>query len=74
MVSTVIAELQRAAVGPYLPKELQGAHKRPRPHFPSVHICPLVQQKRQVPVALNPLCKHMVDDGLTGRPHYQGLF
>lgn len=39
----------------HLPEELQRAHKRPRPHLPSVHVSPLVQQQWEVPVALHPL-------------------
>lgn len=40
---------------PHLPQELQGAHKRPSAHLPAVHIGPLIQQQRQVTVALYPL-------------------
>ncbi len=35
--------------------------------LPPCHICPLVDQERKVPVALYPLCKHVVQNGFTCR-------
>lgn len=57
-----------------LPKKLEGADEGARPHLPSVHVSPLVQQQRQVAVGLNPLRKHVVHDRLRCRPHHQRLF
>jgi hypothetical protein len=57
----------------HLPQELESAHKGAGAHLPSVHVAPLVDSQGQVPVALDPLGEHVVDDGLTGGPNNQGL-
>jgi hypothetical protein len=38
----------------FLPQELTGSHKNARPHFPSNHIAPLVDEQRQIPVTVDP--------------------
>ena len=48
----------------FLPKKLQGADEGLGAHLPAMHICPLVELEGQVPVALDPLSKHVVDHGL----------
>ena len=58
---------------PFLPQELGGAQEQPRPHLPADDVAPLVQQHRQVAVALDPLREHTVDDRLGGRPHDERL-
>lgn len=57
----------------FLPKELQGADERLSAHLPAMHIGPLVEFERQIPVALNPLGKHVVHHCLRGGPDHQGL-
>ena len=57
-----------------LPEELQGSKEGPRAHLPSMRVGPLVDQQWQISVRLHPLRKHVVDHGLRGGPHRQGLF
>jgi hypothetical protein len=49
---------------PLLPEELRGAQEQPRAQLPAHHVCPLVEQQRQVTVA---------DDRLRRRPHDERL-
>jgi len=56
-----------------LPEELQGPDEGTCAHLPAVSVSPLIDQQRQVSVGLDPLRKHMVDHGLRGGPHCQGL-
>src|ERR1700733_4777100 len=58
----------------FLPQEFERAQEGPRAHFPSDHVGPLVEQHRQVAIALYPLSEHMVHDGFAGRPNDQRLF
>jgi hypothetical protein len=54
---------------PLLPQKFERPHKRPRPHFPTVHVGPLVDEHGQVAVGRDPLGKHVVDDGFRGGAH-----
>ena len=56
-----------------LPQELGGAQEHPRPQLPAHDVRPLVEQHRQVPVALDPLGEVGVDDGLGGGPYHHRL-
>ena len=56
-----------------LPEELGGAEEEARAHLPADHVGPLVDQQRQVAVALDPLRVHRVDDRLRRRPDDQRL-
>ena len=58
---------------PFLPQELRGAQEQPRAHLPADDVAPLVEQHRQVAVALDPFREHAVDDRLRRRPHDQRL-
>ena len=57
-----------------MPEELGGAQEESGPHLPAHHVRPLVQQNRQVPIALHPLRVHRVDDRLGRRPNDVRLF
>ena len=59
---------------PFLPQELGGAKEQPGTQFPAHHVRPLVDEKRKIAVALDPLRVHMHDDRLGGGPHHQWLF
>ena len=54
---------------PLLPEELAGAQEQPGPQLPPHDVGPLVEQQRQVPVALHPLRHVLADHGLAGGPH-----
>ena len=56
-----------------LPEELGGAQEQAGPQLPAHDVGPLVQQQRQVAVALDPLAHVLADDGLAGGPHHEGL-
>ena len=58
---------------PFLPQELRGTEEQPRPHLPTHDVGPLIQENREIPVALDPLREHRVDDGLRRRPHNERL-
>ena len=47
-----------------LPQELQCPQEGPGLHFPSVSVCPLVDQHRQVPVGVDPLGIHVIHNRL----------
>lgn len=51
----------------HLPEELQGAHKGAGAHLPAVHVGPLVDEQRQVAVALHPLQRGWQQGGGGGR-------
>ena len=51
-----------------LPEELAGAQEEAGPQLPAHDVGPLVQQQRQVAVALDPLGHELADDGLAGGP------
>ena len=51
-----------------LPEELAGAQEEARPQLPAHDVGPLVEQQRQVAVALDPLGHELADDGLAGGP------
>ncbi len=57
-----------------LPEELRRAQEQPGPQLPPHHVGPLVDQHRQVAVALDPLGVHVADDRLGGRADDQRLF
>ena len=57
-----------------LPEKLGGAQKQARSHFPAYYVGPLVDEQRQVAVALNPVFVGTPDHGLRGGPHNQFLF
>nr|GFC75354.1 hypothetical protein [Tanacetum cinerariifolium] len=50
----------------FLPQKLGGAQEEARAHFPAYHVGPLVDEQRQVAVALNPVFVSAPDDGLRG--------
>ena len=52
-----------------LPEELAGAQEEAGPQLPAHDVGPLVQQQRQVAVALDPLGHELADDRLAGGPH-----
>ncbi len=56
-----------------LPQELGGAQEQPRAQLPAHDVGPLVEQQRQVPVALDPAGHRVADDRLGGRAHGQRL-
>ena len=56
-----------------LPEELGGAQEEPRPHLPADDVRPLVDEQRQVAIALDPLRERRADDRLRGRPDDQRL-
>ncbi len=58
---------------PFLPQELGRAQKQPRAHLPAHDVRPLVDQQRQVAIALHPARERVADDGLGRRPHHQRL-
>ena len=58
---------------PFLPEELGGAEEEAGAHLPPDHVAPLVDEEREVAVALDPLREHRVDDRLGGRTDHQGL-
>jgi len=57
----------------FLPEKLGGSQKQPGPELPADHVGPLVQQHREIPVALDPLRQHRVDDRFGGGTHDQRL-
>ena len=52
-----------------LPEELAGAQEEARPQLPAHDVGPLVEQQRQVAVALDPLGHELADDRLAGGAH-----
>ncbi len=50
-----------------LPQELERPHKRPRAHLPPVHVAPLVDEQREVAVALHPPVQGRMGDVNRGR-------
>ena len=58
----------------FLPEELGRAQEQPRAHLPADHVGPLVDEQRQVAVALNPFLVGAPDDRLAGGPDDQRLF
>ena len=52
-----------------LPEELGRAQERARAQLPAHDVGPLVEQQRQVAVALDPLGHELADDRLAGRAH-----
>src|SRR3989475_11169034 len=55
----------------FLPEEFGGAQKETGAQLPAHDVAPLVQQERQIAIALDPLREHRVDDRLGRRPHDQ---
>src|SRR3712207_9095306 len=51
----------------FLPEELERTQEQARAHLPPDHVRPLVDEQRQVAVALHPLREHRVDDRLRRR-------
>ncbi len=58
---------------PFLPQELGGAQEQPRAHFPAHDVGPLVDQQRQVAIALHPARERIADDRLRRRPDDERL-
>ena len=56
-----------------LPEELERAQKQSRPHLPADNVCPLIDEDREVAIALHPFRVHRVDDRLGCRPDHQRL-
>ena len=59
---------------PFLPIEFKGAQKEFGAHLPPDNVSPLVDQDRQVPVALNPFGIHGPDDGFRSWADDQRFF
>ena len=59
---------------PLLPEEFESAKKEPCAHLPADDVRPLVDQYRQVAIALHPLRVHGVDDRLRSRTDDERLF
>ena len=57
----------------FLPEELGGAQEDARPHFPADDVGPLVDEDRQVAIALDPLRVARADDRLAGGPDDERL-
>ena len=53
-----------------LPQELAGAQEDAGPLLPADHVAPLVEQHRQVAVALDPLGHELAEDRLGRGPHH----
>ena len=58
---------------PFLPEELERAQEEPRAHLPAHDVRPLVDEQRQIAIALHPLGEHRVDDRLGRGPNDQRL-
>ena len=58
----------------FLPKELRGAQKQSRSHFPANDVRPLIDQKRQIAIRLNPVAISIPDNGFGSGPDDQRLF
>ena len=58
---------------PLLPEELGRAQEEARAQLPAHDVGPLVDEQRQVAVALHPAREGGADDGLRGRPHDERL-
>ena len=58
----------------FLPEKFGRAQKQARANFPANHICPLVEQHRQVAIALDPAREGIADDRFRGRAHDERLF
>ncbi len=58
---------------PLLPEELGGSQEQARPHFPTHHVRPLVDQQRQIAVGLHPAGEGGANDRLGGRPDHVWL-
>ncbi len=65
--------LRRVRGVAFLPEELGGAEEEPRPELPPHDVGPLVEEERQVAVALQPLRHVLADDRLTRGSHDDGL-
>ena len=72
----VVAGVLVGGVGgvPLLPQEFARTEEDARAHLPTDHVGPLVDEQRQVAVALDPLREVLVDDRLGGRADHDGLF
>jgi hypothetical protein len=55
----------------FLPEELRCAQKQPRPHLPSHHVAPLVEENWQVAIRLDPLGVTRADNRLARWPNHQ---
>ena len=56
-----------------LPEELGGAQEQARAHLPAHDVGPLVDEQRQIAIALDPALEGIADDRLRRRPHDQRL-
>ena len=57
-----------------LPEKLGGAQEHARAQLPADDVGPLVDQHRQIAIALNPLREEVADDGFRSRADDVGLF
>ena len=57
----------------FLPKELGRPQKNARPHLPADDVAPLIDQNRQIAIALDPLRVARADDRFRSRPNDQWL-
>ena len=53
-----------------LPQKLRRTKKHPRPHFPTHHIGPLIDQQRQVAIRLDPTRERRTNDRLGSRANH----
>src|SRR5437764_4590900 len=57
----------------FLPKELSCAEENAGPHLPANDVAPLIDQDRQIAIALDPLRVARADDCFRSRPNDQWL-
>ena len=58
---------------PLLPEEFRGAQEEARTHLPAHDVGPLVDEQRQIAIALDPALERIADDRLRRRSHDERL-
>ena len=58
---------------PLLPEKFRGAQEEARAHLPAHDVGPLVDEQRQVAIALDPALERVADNRLRRRPHDERL-
>ena len=66
--------LRRMGGVPFLPEELGRAQEQPGAHLPADDVAPLIDEQRQIAIALDPVLVGVPDDRLGGGPDDQRLF
>ncbi len=57
----------------FLPEELRRPQKQAGPQLPPHDVAPLIDEQRQIAIALHPLRIHIPDHCFAGRPNHQRL-